>query len=304
MHLAYEILGLKPGDEVIVSTMTFIASTEPLRSIGAKPVFVDIDPISYNIDPAKIEEKITPRTKTIVVVHLHGNPCEMDEILAIAKKHGLKIIEDCAQAHLSEYKSQMVGNFGDIATLSFYPSKNLGAYGDAGAFLTNNLSYFNQAKLLVNHGRTEKYVHQIEGYNYRLDTIQAAILNVKLKYLNQWTERRILHAKKYIDKLKNVALSLPEYSDYKKHVFHIFAIVTDKRNDLIRTLKANQISSGIHYPLPFHLQPAYEHLGYQPGDLPVAERLSDQFLSLPMYAELTDENIDKICRLIQNSIAE
>jgi dTDP-4-amino-4,6-dideoxygalactose transaminase len=304
LHLAYEILGLKSGDEVIVPTMTFIATTEPLRSVGAIPVFVDIDPLTYNIDPTKIEEKITSRTKAIVVVHLHGNPCEMDEILAISKKYGLKIIEDCAQSHLSEYKSQKVGNFGDIATFSFYPGKNLGAYGDAGALLTNNESHFNQAKLLINHGREEKYVHTIQGYNYRLDTIQAAILNVKLKYLRQWTEHRIIHANNYINKLKNLSLLLPELSDYKKHVFHIFAIATIKRDDLMQVLKQNQIATGIHYPIPLHLQPAYKHLGYQPGDLPVAERLSNEFLSLPMYAELSEKNIEKICNLIQGSISD
>lgn len=300
LHLAFEILGLQPGDEVIVPTMTFIASSETLRQVGAKPVFADIEPVSFNINPDQIEHLITPKTRAIVVVHLHGNPCDMDKIVNIASTYNLKIIEDCAQAHLAEYKGQKVGSFGDIATFSFYPGKNLGAYGDAGALGTNNKAYYEKAKLFANHGRSEKYIHQVEGYNYRLDTLQAAILDVKLRYLDQWTERRIGIAKRYHDLLIDSPLVLPEINLDKKHVYHIYAIASDQRSRIIDALKEQHISYGIHYPLPLHLQPAYKHLDYKPGDLPVSEKLSDQFLSLPMYAELPDADIIRVCQTIKN----
>ncbi len=300
LHLAYEVLGIRPGDEVIVPTMTFIATAETLRQVGARPVFADIDPASYNIDCDSLASLITPKTRAIVVVHLHGNPCEMDRIVGLAKKYDLKIIEDCAQAHLAEYKGQKVGTFGDIATFSFYPGKNLGAYGDAGALGTNDAALYERARLLANHGRQEKYIHQIEGYNYRLDSLQAAILDVKLRYLLQWTDQRINIAKKYWSLLNHLPISLPEMNPNKKHVYHIYAIVTDRRQKLIDALKAHKISFGIHYPLSLHLQPAYAHLQYKQGDLPVSERLSDQFLSLPMYAELATNDIEKISYVVSS----
>jgi dTDP-4-amino-4,6-dideoxygalactose transaminase len=302
LHLAYELIGLQPGDEVIVTTMTFIATTEPLRQLGAKPVFVDINPLSYNMDENKIEELITSKTRAIVVVHLHGNPCEMDVIKKIAGKYNLKLVEDCAQAHLSEYKSKKVGNFGDIATFSFYPGKNLGAYGDAGAIVTNNEEYSRQARQLVNHGRKEKYLHEIEGYNYRLDTLQAAILNVKLKYLQDWTETRISHAKMYSQILNHADIRLPEFREDKKHVFHIFAVASKYRERIQNVLRNNKIASGIHYPIPLHLQPAYRHLNYGKGDLVIAEQLADEFLSLPLYPEMQTEDIEKISELIKKTI--
>jgi dTDP-4-amino-4,6-dideoxygalactose transaminase len=302
LHLAYDLIGLSEGDEVIVPAMTFIATIEPLKSLGAKPVFVDINDQSFNIDEDKIEEKISSRTKAIVVVHLHGNPCEMDKIMVIADKYNLKVIEDCAQSHLSEYKNRKTGNFGDIATFSFYPGKNLGAYGDAGALLTNDSKYYEKAKLLVNHGREEKYVHSVEGYNYRLDTLQAAVLNVKLKYLEKWTDQRIDNAKYYRQKLEQYPVILPEMREDKKHVFHIFAIAAKTRDRIAAALKEHQIATGIHYPLPLHLQPAYKHLGYVEGDLPVAEKLAGEFLSLPMFSELSKDDINKICSVIEQVI--
>ncbi|HQM36170.1 MAG TPA: DegT/DnrJ/EryC1/StrS family aminotransferase [Candidatus Marinimicrobia bacterium] len=298
LHLAYEILGITSGDEVIVPAMTFIATAETVRQVGAKPVFADIDPVSYNIDCNSLEKLITPKTKAIVVVHLHGNPCEMDRIVSFARKYNLKIIEDCAQAHLAEFQGQKVGTFGDVAAFSFYPGKNLGAYGDAGALGTNDETLYEKAKLLANHGRKEKYIHQTEGYNYRLDTLQAAILDVKLRHLPEWTEQRINIAKTYHSLLKNLPITLPEMNPAKKHVYHIFAIATDRRQKIIEALKANQIAFGIHYPLPLHLQPAYSYLHYKPGDLPYSELLSTQFLSLPMYAELSRDAIEKICQVI------
>jgi len=301
LHLAFEILGLQPGDEVLVPTMTFIATSEALRQVGARPVFVDIDPVSYNLDPAAIEHQITSRTRAIVAVHLHGNPCAMEPILAIAQRYQLKIIEDCAQAHLAEYRGQKVGNFGAVAVFSFYPGKNLGAYGDAGALMTNDAQLAERAALLANHGRREKYVHLIEGYNYRLDTLQAAVLNVKLRYLPQWTRQRIENARLYHDLLCNLPIGLPEMTTEKKHVFHIFAIVTDRREKIIQQLREHHVAYGIHYPLPLHRQPAYASLGDVSGRLPVAEKLSDQFLSLPMYAELQPEQIEFVCNLIKKA---
>ncbi len=301
LHLAYELIGLQPGDEVIVTAMTFIATTEPLRQMGALPVFVDINPRSYNIDVNKIEAAVTGKTKAIVVVHLHGNPCEMAAITKIAEKYKLKIVEDCAQAHLAEYRGKKVGNFGEVSTFSFYPGKNLGAYGDAGAVVTNDENHFLRARQLVNHGRSEKYLHEIEGYNYRLDTLQAAILNIKLKYLDQWTDLRISHAKRYLEILKNSKIRLPELSNDNKHVFHIFAIAAENRDNIRTVLKQNGVESGIHYPVPLHLQPAYAHLNYKQGDLKIAENLAGEFLSLPLYPEMKAEEIEKICHIILQS---
>ncbi|MFA5728846.1 MAG: DegT/DnrJ/EryC1/StrS family aminotransferase [Candidatus Neomarinimicrobiota bacterium] len=300
LHLAYEVLGLKPGDEVIVPTMTFIATAEALKQVGAKPVFADIDPVSYNIDCNSLKKLLTKKTKAVVIVHLHGNPCEMEPVVNFCRVNDLKLIEDCAQAHLAEYKGRKVGTFGDVATFSFYPGKNLGAYGDAGALGTNNEALYEKAKLLANHGREEKYIHRTEGYNYRLDTLQAAILDVKLRYLPRWTDQRINIAKKYRSLLNHLPITLPEMNPDKKHVYHIYAVATERRDKLSATLKAHKIAFGIHYPLSLHLQPAYSYLKYKPGDLPISERLSNQFLSLPMYAELAEIEIEKICRAISS----
>jgi dTDP-4-amino-4,6-dideoxygalactose transaminase len=304
LHLAFELIGLQPGDEVIVTSMTFIATTEPLRQLGAIPVFIDINPKSYNMDEKKIEDAVTAKTKAIIAVHLHGNPCEMQRIKTIAEKYNLKIVEDCAQAHLAEYQGTKVGNFGDVSTFSFYPGKNLGAYGDAGALAMNDESYYTHAKQLVNHGRSEKYLHEVEGYNYRLDTLQAAILNVKLKYLDQWTDLRINHAKLYLTILGDSEISLPELSEDKKHVFHIFSIAAKNRDKIQGLLKQHAIETGIHYPVPLHLQPAYRHLNYKKGDLAASENLANEFLSLPLYPEMKADDIERICQLIKQADKE
>lgn len=299
LHLAFESLGIGEGDEVITTPITFIATTEPLRQVGAKAVFADIDPLSYNLDPDRIEKAITSKTKAIIAVHLHGNPCPMDKIMDIARKHNLVVIEDCAQAHLAEFKGKKAGNFGHAATFSFYPGKNLGAYGDAGMVLTNDSKLADKIRLLVNHGRTEKYEHIVEGYNYRLDTMQAVILNVKLKYLQKWTDQRIQKAKQYSDLLQGRNLQTPEMHPDKKHVYHVYAIGSKKRDELAKVLKENGVSTGIHYPIPLHLQPAYQYLGYKKGDFPVSERMAGEFLSLPLYPELKDEEIKFICDIIK-----
>ena len=300
LHLAYEALNIKENDEVIIPAMTFIATSEPLKLVRAKPVFVDIDPKTYNIDPNKIENAITEKTKAIVVVHLHGNPAAMDKIMKIAEKNDLYVIEDCAQAHLAEFRNQKVGTFGDIATFSFYPGKNLGAYGDAGAVTTNNKKFYEKVKLLLNHGRKEKYRHHVVGFNYRMDTLQAAVLNVKLKYLEKWTEQRRKNAGIYNNLLNDLDLQTPQSIEQCKHVYHLYSIVTSKRSSIIGKLKESHISYGIHYPIPLHLQPAYSRLGYKKGDFPIAEDLADKFLSLPMYAELEEKNIKLVVKTIKN----
>jgi dTDP-4-amino-4,6-dideoxygalactose transaminase len=302
LHLAYEAIGLEAGDEVIVPTMTFIATVEPLRQVGAVPVFVDSNKVSYNIDPDKIEVAITEKTKAIVVVHLHGNPCEMDKIMKIANQYNLKVVEDCAQAHLAEYNGQKIGTFGDVATFSFYPGKNLGAYGDAGAVITNSTEYCQKIRQLVNHGRKEKYFHDIEGYNYRMDTLQAAILNVKLKYLESWTKQRIELAKSYINELQDCEIVLPMAVENGRHVFHVFAMLVKNREEIINKLKSNHIAYGIHYPVPLHMQPAYKHLGYQEGEFPVAEELASKFLSLPLYAELPEFQVKRISEIVRSGL--
>ena len=292
------------GDEVITVPHTFIATTEAITQVGGKIVFVDIDSKTYTLDAKKIEEKITEKTKAIIPVHLYGQPAEMDSIIRIAKKYKLWIIEDAAQAHGAEYKNKKVGSIGDVACFSFYPGKNLGAYGDAGIITTNNDEIANKVKLLRNHGRiNKKYEHTIEGFSSRLDNLQAAILRVKLRHLNEWNIKRRLNAHHYNKLLKDLeGITIPYEADYAKHVHHLYVIRVDKmeRDILIENLKRNGIATGIHYPIPLHLQPAYNYLGYKRGDFPVTEKASQEILSLPIFAELSDRQIDEIVKLIKN----
>ena len=301
--LALKACGICEGDEVITVPHTFIATTEAISNVRGKVVFVDINPKNYTIDVTKIEEKITGRTKAIIPVHLYGQPADMEPIMELAKKYNLKIIEDAAQAHGAEYKREKVGSIGDVGCFSFYPGKNLGAYGDAGMVVTNNKEIAGGIKLLRNHGRiTKKYEHYIEGYSSRLDNLQAAILRVKLRHLNKWNESRRKNAKKYNELLKNIdGIVTPYEADYAKHVFHLYVIKAEKGRDILREeLKVNSIATGIHYPIPLHLQPAYNYLGYKEGDFTITEKASQEILSLPMFAELTDEQIEQIVELIKN----
>ena len=289
------------GDEVITVPHTFIATTEAITHIGGKIVFIDINPKTYTIDVSKIEEKISNKTKAIIPVHLYGQPADMDPIIELAKKYNLKIIEDAAQAHGAEYKDKKVGSIGDVACFSFYPGKNLGAYGDAGMITTNSEEIAKKVKLLRNHGRiTKKYEHEIEGYSSRLDNLQAAILRVKLKYLNKWNGMRRKNARKYNELLNNIGgIITPYEADYAKHVYHLYVIRTEDRDKLREELKSNGVTTGIHYPIPLHLQPAYNYLGYKRGDFSVTEKASQEILSLPMYAELGDEQIEEIIELVK-----
>jgi len=298
--LALLACGIGEGDEVITVPHTFIATTEAISNVGGKVVFVDIDPKTYTIDVLKIEEKITEKTKAIIPVHLYGQPADMDPIIRLAKKYNLKIIEDAAQAHGAEYKSEKVGSIGDVGCFSFYPSKNLGAYGDAGMAVTNNEGIAEKIKLLRNHGRiTKKYEHDVEGYSSRLDNLQAAILRVKLKHLNEWNENRRENAQKYNELLNNIAgIITPYEAEYAKHVYHLYVIRVVKERDKLREeLESKNIATGIHYPIPLHLQPAYIYLGYKERDFPVTEKASQEILSLPMFAELTNGQIEEIVRL-------
>jgi len=296
--LALKAINIQPGDEVITVPNTFIATTEAITMAGGKIKFVDIDEETFNIDTSKIESAITNKTRAILPVHLYGQPANMDPIIDLAKKYNLKVIEDAAQAHGAEYNNKRVGALGDIGIFSFYPGKNLGAYGDAGAVVTNDPDISNKIAMLRNHGRTKKYEHEYEGYNCRLDTLQAAILRVKLKYINSWNEARRNHASSYRKLLQNTDIILPTEQKDNKHIYHIFAVRTADRDNLLNKLKNEGIGAGIHYPIPLHLQPAYRYLGYKAGDFPITEKCAREIISLPMYPELDEGKIKKIAEVI------
>lgn len=300
LQLALMACGVGDGDEVIAPSFTFFATAEAVSILGAKPVFVDIDPLSCTMDPAQWEAAITARTRAIIPVHLYGQPADLDPILEIAKRHQLRVIEDAAQAHGAEYKGQRVGALGDAGCFSFYPSKNLGAYGEAGAIVTNNEGLAQKLRLLRDHGSTSKYAHAIVGYNFRMEEIQAAVLNVKLPHLNGWNNSRRERAAVYNDLLKDCGVSLPREMEYARHIYHVYAIQSEQRDELQKHLATNGIQTGVHYPIPIHLQPAYVSLDYRAGDLPVTERLSQQVLSLPMFPELRADQQSHIARSIRS----
>ena len=287
--LALTALGITRGDEVITTPFTFMATAEAISRVGGKPVFVDIDSQTYNINPAKIEKAITPNTKAIIPVHLYGNPCDMDSILKIAKEHKLKVIEDAAQAVGATYDNRKIGSFGDAGCLSFFPSKNLGAFGDGGMVLTDNKDIAEKLKILRVHGTTAKYRHSVIGFNSRLDNIQAAILSIKLKKLDEWTEKRREIVNRYNLALKDVAI-IPKEQDKVKHVYHWYVIRVKKvkRDKLLNFLNENGIESRVYYPVPLHLQQCYKELGYNEGDFPEAERASLETLALPLFPEIDD----------------
>ncbi len=299
LHLALLILGIQPGDEVVTTTHTFIATAEVISVIGARPVFVDIDPRTYNLDPQQLERAITPRTRAIIPVHLYGQPAEMDAILDIARRHNLPVIEDAAQAHGAEYRGRRAGTMGDIACFSFYPGKNLGAYGDGGALVTNNAEYAARAKMLRDHGRTDKYAHQIVGYGYRLDALQAAILGAKLPHLDAWNARRREVAARYDQLLKDADVVTPYVPPDISPVFHVYCIRHKNRDALRAHLKECGVDTGIHYPIPLHLQPVYQSLGYKAGDFPNAEKAANEILSLPIYPAMTEAQIHQIVDAIK-----
>jgi dTDP-4-amino-4,6-dideoxygalactose transaminase len=303
IHLMLWASGIGLADEIIVPVNTFIATAEGVNICGAKPVFVDNEPQSYNVDVNKIEEKITGKTKAILPVHLYGQPADMESITNIAKKHNLLIFEDACQAHLAEYKGKKVGNFGEAAAFSFFPGKNLGAYGEAGGIATNDENYYQKIIKMRAHGSIEKYIHEIIGHNYRMDEIQAGVLLIKLKYLKEWTRTRIEIAKLYCSLLKDIEeIICPIESKGALHVYHLFVIrvLNGKRDELREFLKKNGVDTGLHYPIPIHLQKAYKYLGYKKGDFPVAEKQAGEILSLPIYAEMEKDKVEYVCKIIKD----
>ena len=297
LHIALWALGLGPGDEVIVPVNTFIATSEAVSLTGAQPVFVDHAPETYTIDTTKIEAAITPRVKAIIPVHLYGQPANMDGIGEIARRHGLVVVEDACQAHLARFHGTMVGNFGRVAAFSFFPGKNLGAYGDAGAVVTNGESLYETMRRIRVHGSVERYIHDIEGHCYRMSEFQAAVLCVKLPHLRRWTTRRQQVADRYRELLGDVEqIILPSIPDGAEHVYHLFVIrvPADKRDGLRSYLNEQGIGTGLHYPIPLHLQKAYTRLGYRKGDFPVAEQCCQQILSLPMCPMLQDSQVEYV----------
>ncbi|MEO8664346.1 MAG: DegT/DnrJ/EryC1/StrS family aminotransferase [Ignavibacteria bacterium] len=299
-HLALWALGTKPGDEVIMPANTFIATCWGATLCGAEPVFADCEPDSYNLDPRKIEEKINKNTKAVVAVHLYGQTADLDEIRNITDKHDLLLIEDAAQSHISDYKGKKCGGLSSIASFSFYPGKNLGAFGEGGAVTTNDDEMALKVRKLRDHGSSKKYHHEMFGHNYRMEGLQGAVLGVKLKYLKDWTDKRRQAAKKYNELLKDIEqIKLPAEMPYSNHVYHLFVIQTPRRDELQKILDADGISTGLHYPLPLHFQKCFEYKGHKKGDFPVTEKLAEECLSLPIYPHMQDEQIEYVSEKIK-----
>jgi len=303
LHLALLAAGVGPGDEVITVPYTFVASVAAVTYAGAQPVLVDIDPQSFNINPAAIEAAITPRTKAIMPVHLYGQPADMDPIMEVARRHGLIVIEDAAQAHGAKYKGRPVGSIGDMTCFSFYPTKNLGAYGEGGAVTSNNAEFARSIRLLRDWGQDRKYHHVVRAFNYRMEGFQGAILRVKLRHLEQWTEARRTIVSKYNRLLADSAVKLPQEMPWARHVYHVYTLRSEDRDALQAALLAEGIQTAIHYAVPAHLQPAYADLGYSRGDLPESEKAASQVLSLPLYPELTDDQIHTVAHALMSVAA-
>jgi dTDP-4-amino-4,6-dideoxygalactose transaminase len=301
LHLALLAAGVGPGDEVITVPFTFVASVAAVLYAGARPVMVDIDPRSFTLDPAAIEAAITPRTKAILPVHVYGQAADMDPIMDAARRHKLVVIEDAAQAHGATYKGKPVGSIGDIACFSFYPTKNLGAYGEGGAVTTSNAGYASKVRMLRDWGQDRKYHHVLRGYNYRMEGLQGAILRVKLRHLEQWTEARRGIASKYNLLLADCGVERPVEMPWARHVYHVYTLRTDERDGLQAALAADGIQTAIHYAEPAHLQPAYADLGYGRGSFPHAEAAAQQVLSLPIYPELSPEAVAVVARAVKKA---
>jgi dTDP-4-amino-4,6-dideoxygalactose transaminase len=298
LHLAMIALGIGTGDEVIIPANTFIATAWGPSHAGATPVFVDCTADTWEIDTAKIEEKITPKTKAIIGVHLYGQPFNIDAVAAICKKHHLLFIEDAAQAQGARYKGQPVGGFGEMACFSFYPGKNLGACGEAGGITTNQESYYTHLQSLRNHGCKVRYYHDEVGYNYRMGGLEGASLTVKLRYLEGWNNRRRAIAKRYQSEITNPKIKMQAQPEWADSVFHLFVVTTEDKDGFCQFLNEHTISPAFHYPVPCHLQKAYAHLGYKEGDFPNSEYLASHCVSLPMYAELTDEQVSHVIQIV------
>lgn len=302
LHLALRCLDIGPGDEVITVPLSFIATAWAISYVGARPVFVDVDGKRRTLDPGKLEAAVTPRTKAIMPVHLFGMPAEMDRINAIAGKHGIPVVEDAAQAHGANFRRKKAGQFGRVACFSFYPTKNLGAYGEGGALVTNDDAIAERARSLRNHAQSQRYYHSEVGYNHRMDSFQAAVLNVKIKHLDKWNAARTAHARRYSELLAGTSYGLPAFFDDSESVWHCYVIETDDRDRIREKLTAAGIETTLYYPLPIHLQKPYAPLGYRRGDFPVTERLSNRMFALPMYPELTDNQLCAVADALRASL--
>lgn len=302
LHLALLAAGIGPGDEVITVSMTFVATAAAILACGAKPVFVDVEADTWTMAPNTIEAAVTPRTAAILPVHLHGQMADMDAIMAIARRHGLLVIEDAAQAHGAELNGRRAGSIGDIGCFSFYPGKNLGGFGEGGAAVTRNGDFARTMRLMRDWGQAAKYDHALRGFNARMDGLQGAILGVKMAYIEAWTEGRRSAARTYDRRLDGLGLKRPTPRAGSRHVYHVYAIEDERRGDLQRALGAEGVATGIHYPVPVHLQSAYANLGDGPGSLPVTEALAARFLSLPIFPELRPEQVERVCTALERAL--
>ena len=304
LFLSLKALGIKEGDEVITTPFTFIATAEAISYVGARPVFVDVDRNTYNIDPSLIEEKITDRTKAILPVHLYGQCADMDPILEIAKRHDLKVVEDCAQAIGAFYKGKKAGSMGDAGCISFFPSKNLGGFGDGGMVVTNDGDLYDKIRILRVHGSREKYLHEVIGYNSRLDNLQAAVLRVKLRYLDSWVAARAKIADLYAGGFSGVDIRAPFVPEYNTHTYHLYAMTAPSRDAIVEHIVSLGIGSRVYYPVPLHLQGCYSELGYKKGDFPVTEWVSENIFSIPIYPELKSDEIEEIVNSVKGFFAK
>lgn len=303
LHVALLLLGVSRGDEVITTPLTFVATSWAISYVGAKPVYVDIEDATFNLDPALVERALTPRTKAILPVHLYGHPFDVDPILAIGRRRNLPLVEDAAQAHGAKYRGQAIGTFGAMSCFSFYPGKNLGACGEGGALVTNDAAFAARARALREHGSTVRYYHDEVGFNYRMEGLQGAVLGLKLKHLAGWTAGRQRVARRYTELLADTPLQLPRQAGWAESVWHLYVVRHPRRDELKKHLEANGIGCALHYPLPLHLQKCYASLGHKAGDFPVAEKAARECLSLPIYPELTDEQIHRVVAVIQDFFA-
>lgn len=304
LHIALLLLDIKPGDEIITTPFTFVATSWAISYVGATPVYVDIDEATMNLDPKLVEKAITPRTKAIMPVHLYGHPADLDPLLEIAKKHNLPLVEDTAQAHCAKYKGRSVGTLGAMSCYSFYPGKNLGAAGEGGALLLNDDAMAARARALREHGSTVRYYHDEVGFNYRMEGIQGAVLGVKVKHILAWTAARQRVGRRYHELLAGTPLQLPREASWAESAYHLYVVRHPKRDDLKKHLEANGVGCALHYPLPLHLQKCYASLGYKPGDFPVSEKSANECLSLPIYPEMTDAQIDRVAEVVKSFFAK
>jgi dTDP-4-amino-4,6-dideoxygalactose transaminase len=299
LHVAMLLLNVGAGDEVITTPCTFVATSWAISYVNARPVYVDVDDATFNLDPKRVEAAITPRTKAIIPVHLYGHPVNLTPLLEICRKHNLPLVEDACQAHGAKYRGKTVGTFGEMSCFSFYPGKNLGAYGEGGALVTNNAAFAARARGLREHGSTQRYYHDEVGFNYRMEGIQGAVLGVKLPYLEKWTHERRRVAHRYHELLGGTPLQLPREADYAQSAYHLYVVRHPRRDDLKKHLEATRVGCALHYPLPLHLQKCYANLGHKAGDFPISEKAARECLSLPIYPELTEAQIQRVVAVIK-----